>query len=424
MLEPGKLVGQVWGGRMKLRLSGDGARFIAAGVPRALALEVLKLIIPRAFPLAVLFAALSGCEQIWPKTAEKKAPTIPPPVPVEVARAERSDVDVSVTAIGWVEPYTTVTIKPQVDGELKEVLFREGDDVQAGQVLFRIDARSYEAALHAAEANLIRDQALAQDARREANRMQDLFSRDQGSSRERDQALADAESKESQVKADAAEIERQRLLVERCEIRSPISGRAGTILTHRGNLVKESETQLVVINQITPAYVTFSVPERNLAQIRGADQRLNVNATLADMPEAEVGTLTFIDNQVDRSTGMVKLKATFENKGRRLWPGQFVDAKLTTHRLSQVVVVPATAVQAGQSRTYVFVVKDDMAAEPRTVETGLNLEGRTVITSGLNGNEVVVTDGQLRIAPGSKVQFKTALTSAPSSAPTPEVAHP
>lgn len=331
----------------------------------------------------------------------------PPPAPVSVASAKRTDVDVTVSAIGWVEPFSTVTIRSQVDGELIGVHFKEGDDVAAGQVLFTIDARPYEAALHLAEANLKRDEALAEDARREAERIADLFSNNQGSPRERDRTRADADAKAAQVRASAAQIEQARLQVERCTIRSPIAGRAGTVLSHRGNIVKQSDTPLVVLNQVTPIYVAFSVAERHVSEIRAASEPMPVEVrAVGGGDQAIAGLLTFINNEVDRSTGMIRLKASFENADRRLWPGEFVDVKVTTRRLSQVVTVPSSAIQAGQDRMFVFVVAEDKTVEARTVVTGLSTEGQTVVTSGLRGDETVVTDGHLRLTAGGSVQIK------------------
>lgn len=347
-----------------------------------------------------------GCDKFFPQQEKKGPPPPPPPVPIAVGRVQRSNVDVTVSGIGWVEPYSTVTIKAQVAGELVSVQFKEGDDVKRDQILFTIDARPFEAALHLAEANLKRDQALAQDARREANRIAGLFANGQSSPRERDVTEADAQAKEAQVRADEAERESARLQVEYCTIRSPIDGRAGTILAHAGNIAKERDTPLVTLNQIAPVYVAFSVAERYLAGIRAAQVALPVSVNIGgDESSPITGTLAFIDNEVDRNTGMIGLKAVFENADRRLWPGQFVDARLILQRLSNVVTAPASAIQAGQQRTFVFVVDADRIVADRTVETGMSTGGRTVITSGLQGDEVVVTDGQLRLTPGARVTF-------------------
>lgn len=352
-----------------------------------------------------LFSACTGCD---PAPTKPAAPAAPPAVPVNAARAAQRDVDEDVTAIGWVEAYSNVTIKPQIDGELIGVHFNDGDEVAAGQLLFTFDARPFEAALLLAESNLARDQALAADAAKEADRVLALFDNKQGSPRERDEKRADADAKAAQLRADEAELASARLRVEYCTIRSPVAGRTGSVMSHRGTITKANETALVEITQIAPIYVTFSVPERHLPKVRAAgDDTLPVRVSIpGDENGEEVGRLTFIDSTVDRSTGMVRLKATFSNENRRLWPGQYLNVKLTTGHLRQVVVVPRTAVQPGQNREFVFVIGPDDKVEARTVTTGLATESGIVITRGVAPEETVVTDGQLRLSPGTLVTIK------------------
>ncbi|MCC6359053.1 MAG: efflux RND transporter periplasmic adaptor subunit [Phycisphaerales bacterium] len=372
----------------------------------------------------VIVAGIAGCG-VPVNQPEKKAQSAPPPVPVAVGRVERADVSAIVTAIGWVEAYSTVTVRSQVDGELIGVHFREGDDVKPDQQLFTIDPRPYQAALHLAEANLKRDQALADDARREAERIEGLFSSNQGSPRERDMTRADADAKAAQVRARIAEIEQARLEVERCTIRSPISGRAGSLLAHRGNIVRERDTPLVVLNQVSPIYVTFSVPDKHLGEIQAAAEPLHIEVKdPVESGKLILGTLSFVDNEVDRTTGMIRLKATFDNTDHHLWPGQFVDVRMTTGRLADVVIAPSTAIQAGQDRAIVYVVSDDKTVEARPVELGIIQDGRTVVTSGLAGGEIVVTDGHLRLSPGARVQFKNDPAAASQPLTTAEVAAP
>lgn len=345
-----------------------------------------------------------GCDKA---PAQSASMAQQPVVPVHVARVAQEDVDVTVSAIGWVEAYTTVTIKPQVDGELVAVHFKEGDDVEAGQLLFTLDVRPYEAALHLAEAQLKRDQALALSARQEADRIAGLFKDNQASSHEHDDSTADAAAKEAQLKADEAEIEQARLQVERCTIKSPIAGRTGRYLANRGNITESNKTSLVVINEIKPIYVTFALPERHLAQIQGATSQLVVKAEIpGGEGPVQVGHVAFIDNQVDKDTGMVRLKAEFGNEDMRLWPGQFVRVELTTSHLTQALVAPATAIQPGQSGSYVYLVKSDQTVEARDVETSVNVGADTVIQSGLTVGDLVVTDGQLRLAPGARVTYR------------------
>lgn len=334
------------------------------------------------------------------------------PVPVTVGDAQRRDFQVAVSAIGWVEPFATVVVKPQVAGQLQKIAFREGDEVKAGAVLMKIDARPFEAALRLAESSLARDQAMATDARREATRMHDLAAKGQASDRERDQTEADAAAKEAQVRARAAEVEQARLNLEYCTIRSPMDARAGAYLVNRGNVVKENETELVVLNQLSPIHVAFSVPERYLAAVRAGQvgSKLAVVARPTDSDEPPLaGELQFIDNQVDRNTGTVKMKATFANLDKRLWPGRFVKVELSLTTMSDVVVVPSSAVQPGQKGSIIFVVDESGAAQVRSIEPGLSQGGLTVVARGLSGGERVVTDGQLRLTPGAKVSFKNAV---------------
>lgn len=351
---------------------------------------------------------MPGCDRAAPSSGDAvKSPASQPAVPVSIARTEQSDVDITVSAIGWVEALSMVTIKPQVDAELVDIHFNEGEDVTKGQLLFTLDNRTYVAALHLAEANLARDSALAENSAREAGRINALFESKQASPRERDESRADADSKAAQVRADEAEVERARLQVERCAIRAPIAGRAGSYLAFRGNVTLENETPLVVINEIAPIFVTFSIPERYLGDIRSATTQLKVEAEIEGVSKiVESGRLAFVDNLVDRTTGMVRLKATFGNENRRLWPGQFVNVALTVGRVPNAIVAPAVAVQAGQSQPFVFVVKDDQTVEMRPVEPGLKFGQQVVITSGLAANEVVVTDGHMRLAPGARIEPK------------------
>lgn len=351
---------------------------------------------------------VSGCDSFKPPApASQPAAKPPPAVPVKAALAERTDFPVAISAIGWVEAFATVTIKPQVAGQLQEIHFREGDELSAGQVLFTIDPRPFEAALQLAQATLERDKALAEDAEREARRMQDLFNDNRGTERERDASRFSADSRQAQVRADDAEVRRAQLNLEYCTIRAPFEARAGSYLVHRGHVLEQNETEMVVINQLAPIYVTFSVPEQYLTQVRDsrAGGDVPVFAEAEDGSDArETGKLAFVDNEVDRSTGMIKLKASFENKSRRLWPGRFVRVSLATRTLPDTVVVPAPAVQPGQSGMFVYVVGPDQTVAMANVEVGPTIEGRTAILRGLNGDEQVVTDGHLRLTPGAAVQ--------------------
>jgi multidrug efflux system membrane fusion protein len=354
----------------------------------------------------------AGCDSMPSGSpASQPAAKPPPPVPAKTARAMREDFAITVSAIGWVEPYASLTIKPQVAGQLKEIHFREGDELTPGQVLFTIDPRPFEAALHLAEAMLARDQALADDAQLEARRAQSLFDNNQGTDRERDATRFAADSRLAQVRADEADIERAKLNLEYCTIRAPFAARAGSYLVYRGYVLKENEAEMVVINQLSPIYVTFSLPEQYLAQVQESLKNggVSVLAEFDDVGAArESGTLAFLNNEVDKSTGMIKLKATFENQNRRLWPGRFVRVSLATRTLPDTVVVPAPAVQPGQGGMFVYVVRPDQTVAMSMVEVGPTIDGRTAILRGLAGDEEVVTDGHLRLTPGAAIEVKNA----------------
>ena len=335
------------------------------------------------------------------------APAPAPDVPVTVGTVKRADVPIQVQAIGWVEAYASVTIRPQVEGQVTGIHFTEGQEVKAGDLLFTIDTRPFVAVLRLAEANLRKDQALAQDAEREAKRVAGLFASNVAADRERDAAQAAADAATAQVLADEATIESAKLRLDYCTIRSPINGLTGASLVDPGNIVKANETALVTVNQITPIYVTFSVAERHLPEIRKhlPSEALSVEARYADdsQPTA-TGRLTFVDNQADQLTGMVRLKATFSNEDHVLWPGRFANVILTLATQTDVLVVPAQAIQIGQKGQFVFVVRPDRTVEMRSVAVGITVGERAVVTEGLEVGDMVVTDGHLRLTPGAKVR--------------------
>ena len=356
--------------------------------------------------VALLFA---GC-------SDKKAASAPPmslrdmQVPVEVAKATQRNMPVQVTAIGNVQAYSTVTVKSLVEGEIQKAYFTEGQDVKQGDMLFSIDPRPFQAALHQSEANLARDQAQAQYARTEAKRYTELQKEGIVSQIQYEQFTSNSQALDAAVRADQAAVENARIKLSYCSIYSPINGRTGSLLVHPGNLVKTNDTSLVVINQVTPIYVDFSIPERYLAQVKQhrAQGRLQVQAFPAgDKSDSSVGTLSFINNTVDANTGTIELKGTFANRDRRLWPGQFVNVVLDLTVNRNATVVPSQAVQTGQNGQYVYVVKPDHTADYRPVTVGATLSGFTIVDKGLNPGETVVTNGQLRLYPGAKVSFKS-----------------
>lgn len=355
---------------------------------------------------SVLFSA--ACS----RTASQEPPAVPG-VPVTVTKVESRTVPVVVTAIGQATAYSSVSLKPQVSAELLSVHFTEGQDVRKGDLLFTLDKRPFEAALAQAQATLAKDKAQAQNAAAQAQRSAKLLAAGIAAREQNDQAQADASAQAAAVKADEAAVETARLQLEYCTIYSPIDGRTGTLLVHVGNLVKGGDVPvLVTINQLAPIFVDFSVPEQYLAEVKKylGWGHLEVQAVLPDDPQhPETGSLTFYDNQVDSTTGTIKLRATFPNSNRRLWPGQFVNCVVRLSEQPNAIVVPSQAVQDGQQGQYVFVIKPDMTADLRLVSVGRSFQGQSIIASGLAVGETVVTDGQLRLAPGSKVELKNGL---------------
>jgi len=335
----------------------------------------------------------------------------PPPrvVPVVAETADRKNVPLQIKAIGNVEAYNTVAIKSQINGEISEVYFREGQDVKRGRMLFRIDPRPFESALRQAESALVRDRAQAANAQEDSKRYATLAGKGYVSVQEYDKARTNADALGAVVKADEAAVENARLQLEYTAIMSPIDGQTGAITIQKGNVVKANDVPLVTINQITPIYVTFSVPEQDLANIKRyqASGELHVEVSTPQGNKKPVkGALTFIDNKVNTATGTIMLKATFANQDRALWPGQFVDVVLTLTTERDRVIVPTQAIQTGQQGQYVYVIKDDLTAELRVVTPGRLYDDWTVIDKGVAAGEMVVTDGQLRLVPGAKVEIK------------------
>jgi membrane fusion protein, multidrug efflux system len=352
---------------------------------------------------ALLMCILSAC-------SGKAHPPQKPPVSVTIASVMQKTVPVQLSAIGNVEAYSTVSVKSQIGGVLTRVHFREGQDVNKGDLLFTIDPRPYEAALKQAEANLAKDNAQLANARKEVQRYAELVKKGYVAQEQYDQISTNAASFEAIVNADMAMVENARLQLKYCYIYSPISGRTGNLIADEGNLIKaNADTAMVVINQVQPIYVTFSVPEQALSEIKRymGERKLTVEVFFSKEDiKSELGVLTFIDNAVDLATGTIKLKGTFANKGKRLWPGQFVNAVLMLTSQPNAIVVPSQAIQTGQKGPYVFVVKNDLTVEDRLLIAGMTLDSETVVEKGLQAGEKVVTDGQLRLVPGAKVDIK------------------
>jgi len=330
---------------------------------------------------------------------------------VTLGTAVRENVPVQVRAIGAVEPYSTISVKTMVSGQILKVHFVEGQDVRSGELIFEIDPASYKAALALAEATLAKDLALKDNAEKEVRRYAALIEKDLVPRQQYDQMVSAAAALEATVKADAAAVENARVQLGYCYIRSPIDGRTGSILVQEGNVVKANDAALVTINQIQPIRVSFSVPEQRLSEIRRyrSTHSLKVEALPQDgSAVTSTGSLSFIGNAVDAATGTIQLKGMFANADRRLWPGQFVNVVLTLTERTGAVVVPSQAVQTGQEGQYVYVARPDRTVEARPVTTGEIFEGRTVVEKGVQAGEEVVTDGQLRLVPGAKVEARQA----------------
>jgi multidrug efflux system membrane fusion protein len=332
-------------------------------------------------------------------------------VPVAAATVIRKTVPVEIRAIGNVEAYSTVGVKAQIGGELLSVHFREGQDVGKGEILFTIDPRPYEAALKQAEANLAKDTAQLENAKVDVGRYADLVKKGYVAQQQFDQVRTNFATLEATVNAGKALVENARLQLKYCYIYSPITGRTGSLVVNQGNLIKaNADNPIVTINQIQPIYVTFSVPEQYLAEIKKymAKEKVKVHAVIgSDESHPEEGLLTFVDNAVDTATGTIKLKATFTNAGKRLWPGQFVNAIVTLTSQPDAIVTPSAAVQAGQKGQYVFVIKSDLTVESRPVVVSRTFNNESVIEKGLEAGEKVVTDGQLRLVPGATVEISS-----------------
>ncbi len=365
-----------------------------------------------------ILITLLGCGLLSSCSGSKAAPPRVTAVPILAATVEKKDVPLQVRAIGAVEAYSNVSVKTQITGELTGVHFKEGQDVNKGQLLFTLDKRPFEAALKQAQGMLAKDQAQSANARAQAKRYESLNRAGVVSKEEYEQMQSNADALDAAVLADQAAVDNARVQLAYCSIFSPIDGRTGPLLIHQGNMIKANDTPfLVSINQVQPIYATFTVPEQNLADIKHYSNqgKLRVQALIPNDTRGPVGGwLSFVDNTVDQATGTIKLKGEFANADRRLWPGQFVDVVLTLAQQPNAIVVPSQAIQNGQTGQFVMVIKPDMTVEARPVILDRSTDGQAVISKGLTAGEQVVTDGQLRLVPGvTRVELKQA--TAPSS---------
>jgi multidrug efflux system membrane fusion protein len=352
-----------------------------------------------ALAVAGLFGA--GCEKA-------EAPK-PPPPPVRVAVAAVKDMPIELRAVGIVDPVATVDVRSQIEGAVAKVHFKEGQEVQAGEPLFTIDPRPFEAALAQARANLTRDAAQAELARAQAERQAKLFQQGVASKQQFDTYRTQADVDAGAARAGEAAVRKAELDLEYTQIVAPMRGRTGTLGVHVGSVLSANSTVLVTVRQIAPIDVRFSVPEQQLPAVQEAMSQGSLRVTAhaeGSHDEPDVGRLVFVDNAVDRTTGTISLKGRFENDPPRLWPGQFVDVGLRLGERANAVVIPEHAVQPGQDGGLVYVIDDASKAQPRKVRVAFSRAGESVIEEGLAAGERVVVDGQLRLAPGIAVEIQ------------------
>jgi multidrug efflux system membrane fusion protein len=332
-------------------------------------------------------------------------------VPVLIAKVVEKPMPLEIGVIGSVEAYSTVAVRSQITGLLTSVNFKEGEDVQQGQVLFVLDRRPLEGTLAQAQANLTKDLAQAANARQQLQRFEDLAKSGLTTRDQLDTATSAAASLDAVVGADRAAVDNAKVQLDYATISAPIAGRTGSLIVHVGNLVRATDvTALVNINQVAPIYVSFGVPEARLPELKRhmAEGPIRVAARApTDSDPPSLGTIDFVDNAVDQTTGTIKVKAAFPNADRRLWPGQFVNVVVTLSVDQNAIVVPSTAVQTGDRGPYVFVIKPDKTADQRMVTVARINGAETIIGDGLKSGETVVTDGALRLVTGSRITIKT-----------------
>ncbi|HIJ87140.1 MAG TPA: efflux RND transporter periplasmic adaptor subunit [Desulfuromonadales bacterium] len=350
--------------------------------------------------IVVLFFLCVSC------SAKKEKPKVKPPVPVKVVQAVQKNVPIEVKAIGTIEAYTSVAIKAQVNGQIAKLHFSEGSNVEKGALLISIDPEPFQATVSQFEATLAKDQAQAKFAREQVERYAGLLKEGIVTRDQYELLQSNADSLAATIAADRAAIRNAKIQLGYCSIRSPISGRTGTIALQPGNLVKANDLPIVTINQITPIYTTFAIPEKLLDEVKRAmaGNELKIEAVIPNEPESnETGTISFLDNAVNPATGTIKLKGRFANKSKKLWPGQFTDVVMTLGSRKKAVVVPTNAIQTSQQGQFVYVVKTDNSVDMRQVTATMTVGEDTVVEKGLAAGETVVVDGQLRLTPGAIV---------------------
>ena len=341
-----------------------------------------------------------------------------PVVPVVVAVAKREPTPVRLDAVGTVQTIASVAVKSRIDGQIAEVTVRDGQYVKAGDPVLLLDSRAAQAQVRQMEAQHARDRAQLTNAKRDVDRFAPLVAKDFVSHQQYDTAVTNSQALEASVKAGEAALENAKVLLTYYTITSPIDGRIGTISLKAGSNVKANDVPILTINQTKPIWVAFSLAERDFPAVRRAMEMGAVEVDVAapgDSEAPERGRVAFFENAIDAATGTIGLKAAFDNPQERLWPGEFVNVSVMLSMEQEALVVPQAAVQIGQSNTYVFVIKSDNTAEMRPVQVTRTIAGKSVIAKGLEPGEQVVTDGQLRLTNGSRVEIRSTDQSKPGS---------
>ncbi|MFT3869057.1 MAG: efflux RND transporter periplasmic adaptor subunit [Nibricoccus sp.] len=352
---------------------------------------------------AVFFA---GCSR------NATGPRTPQPVPVQVAKATRQAMPITQKAIGTVQALRSVAVKSQVDGIIQSVAFTEGDEVKAGDLLVSLDKRPFENSLQIAQADLVNARAQANRAATDAERYHQLDQASVVSKEQYAQLVTQAESTKAQVAAKEAFVANAQLQLGYAEIRAPIADRTGQRLLHEGALVKANDaaSSIVTINQLAPISVSFAVPERLVDAVRAAFATNNMSVRVTGREDSSLqadGVVDFVDNTVDPTTGMITLKARFENTDHALWPGRFVNVELNLGIEANQIVVPTSAIQVGQKGRQAYILKPDNTVELRDVTIARAAGELTSIAKGIDEGDTIVTDGQIRLVPGAKVVVRT-----------------
>jgi len=380
---------------------------LLASVRKTLLRQIIRRLILYTSMLILVFPG--GCSK-RPAQSQAAKTESQMAVPVMVAPVEQKTTSVEIGSFGTVEAFASVELKTQITGILTGVHFIEGQMVKKGDLLLSIDPRQPQAALKAAQANLEKDEAQLKNAEKEAARQTELLHKGFASQDEYDASITAVETLRAAVKADKAAVENATLQLDYCSVRSPIDGCIGKLHINEGNLVKADDTSVVAIKQIDPIYVSFWVPEQHLPAIQRYMATSSLDVTVYQPYEKQQtihGSLTFVDNTVDDSanTRTIRLRATFSNKDRRLWPGQYVNVVLTLTQEPNSLVVPSQAIQTGQNNQFLYVVKTDGTVEAKPITVKRTVNNETVV-EGVQQGEMVVTDGQLRLVPGARVEIK------------------